>query len=72
MRVLMSGAIAAALLSGVIAPAAAIPPTVTPSPGYDARLAEQRRAAREQPKLLVPAPGPHRSMTHPRKHRYRR
>lgn len=30
---------------GVIAPAFAVPPTVTPSPGYDARLAEQRRAA---------------------------
>lgn len=33
---------------GVIAPAFAIPPTVTPSPGYDARLAEQRRAAEAQ------------------------
>ena len=27
-------------------PAAAAPPTVTPSPGYDARLQEQRAAAR--------------------------
>ena len=33
---------------GAIAPAFAIPPTVTPSPGYDARLAEQRRAAEAQ------------------------
>jgi hypothetical protein len=27
-----------------LAPAHAAPPTVTPSPGYDARLQEQRRA----------------------------
>src|SRR6266404_3803837 len=29
----------------VVAPARAAPPTVTPSPGYDARLQEQRAAA---------------------------
>ena len=29
----------------VVAPANAAPPTVTPSPGYDARLQEQRAAA---------------------------
>lgn len=28
------------------APAHAVPPTVTPSPGYDARLQEQRAASR--------------------------
>jgi hypothetical protein len=28
-----------------IAPLRAAPPTVTPSPGYDARLQEQRRAS---------------------------
>ena len=28
-----------------MAPASAAPPTVTPSPGYDARLQEQRAAA---------------------------
>ena len=28
------------------APARAVPPTVTPSPGYDARLQEQRAASR--------------------------
>ena len=28
----------------LIAPARAVPPTVTPSPGYDARLQEQRSA----------------------------
>jgi hypothetical protein len=27
-----------------MAPASAVPPTVTPSPGYDARLQEQRAA----------------------------
>jgi hypothetical protein len=36
-------AIAALIASGVFAHAA--PPTVTPSPGYDARLQEQRAAA---------------------------
>jgi hypothetical protein len=30
---------------GGLAPANAAPPTVTPSPGYDARLQEQRAAA---------------------------
>jgi len=29
-----------------LAPAHAAPPTVTPSPGYDARLQEQRAASR--------------------------
>ena len=29
-----------------VAPASAAPPTVTPSPGYDARLQEQRAAQR--------------------------
>jgi len=42
-------AVAVAISSiGAIAPALAVPPTVTPSPGYDARLAEQRRAAEVQ------------------------
>jgi len=36
-------AIAALIASGAFAQAA--PPTVTPSPGYDARLQEQRAAA---------------------------
>jgi len=36
----------AALVGGVgVVPAHAAPPTVTPSPGYDARLQEQRAAA---------------------------
>jgi hypothetical protein len=36
-------AIAALIVAGAVAHAA--PPTVTPSPGYDARLQEQRAAA---------------------------
>jgi hypothetical protein len=36
----------AALVGGAgVVPAHAAPPTVTPSPGYDARLQEQRAAA---------------------------
>jgi hypothetical protein len=38
-------------------PASAAPPTVTPSPGYDARLQEQRAAAAiNEPAVLAPAP----------------
>jgi hypothetical protein len=46
-RFCMSLAIAAAMALGgwtSLAPARAAPPTVTPSPGYDARLQEQRAA----------------------------
>ena len=32
--------------SASLTPAHAVPPTVTPSPGYDARLQEQRAAQR--------------------------
>jgi hypothetical protein len=38
-------------------PANAAPPTVTPSPGYDARLQEQRAASRVYAPV-VPAPKP--------------
>ena len=40
--------LAIAILAGwaLISPAQAVPPTATPSPGYDARLQEQRAAAR--------------------------
>ena len=40
--------LAIAALAGWLSlvPAHAVPPTVTPSPGYDARLQEQRAAAR--------------------------
>jgi hypothetical protein len=36
-----------------IAPALAVPPTVTPSPGYDARLQEQRKAASGSSSTLI-------------------
>ena len=38
--------IAVALAGAVSTAAHAVPPTVTPSPGYDARLQEQRAASR--------------------------
>ena len=44
-RLSASLAIAAvAVFGGLASPAHAVPPTVTPSPGYDARLQEQRAA----------------------------
>jgi hypothetical protein len=47
-----------ALGTGVlVAPASAAPPTVTPSPGYDARLQEQR-AAQPTYQPVAPAPKP--------------
>jgi hypothetical protein len=39
-------AVAALAIWGSLIPAYAVPPTVTPSPGYDARLQEQRAAQR--------------------------
>ena len=39
-------AVAALAAWGASIPAYAVPPTATPSPGYDARLQEQRAAAR--------------------------
>ena len=40
-------AVIAVVLAGSVSTAAhAVPPTVTPSPGYDARLQEQRAASR--------------------------
>ena len=43
-----TSALLAASLAGLalLVPAHAAPPTVTPSPGYDARLQEQRAASR--------------------------
>ena len=39
-------AIAVLASSASLTPAHAVPPTATPSPGYDARLQEQRAASR--------------------------
>jgi hypothetical protein len=50
---------ARATLGSWTSPAHAAPPTVTPSPGYDARLQEQRRAAdmyRPEPSVAKPLP----------------
>ncbi len=48
--------------SASMAPAIAAPPTVTPSPGYDARLQEQRRHILRRPSLTpwcaIPGRGP--------------
>ena len=44
--------------SVLIAPARAAPPTVTPSPGYDARLQEQRAPATIVYAPVIAAPRP--------------
>ena len=56
---------AVAALAAAVAPARAAPPTVVPSPGYDARLQEQRdaRVVRE-PVLPVERPVPRRHVRH--------
>ena len=41
-------------------PAHAVPPTVTPSPGYDARLQEQRAAQRTYVEPIVKPAAKHR------------
>lgn len=60
-------AIAAVVVGGWTwtAPASAAPPTVTPSPGYDARLQEQRAAQTysapgHEPVVRYPRPAPRR------------
>lgn len=51
---------AVVMLEVFMAPAKAAPPTVTPSPGYDARLQEQRAASQGAgPTVYTPvAPAP--------------
>ena len=58
-------AVALAMAGGLalIAPAHAVPPTVTPSPGYDARLQESRTA----PTVYQPAPRAFHSRHHPKR-----
>jgi len=41
-----------------LVPAHAVPPTVTPSPGYDARLQEQRAAASRAYEPVAPVTRP--------------
>lgn len=49
-------ALAAVAASSLLMPAHAVPPTATPSPGYDARLQESRRDAGSM--TFAPAPRP--------------
>jgi hypothetical protein len=61
-------AVLGAAVSVLAGPAMAAPPTVVPSPGYDARLQEQRAAAQaaESPKpAYVPRrkPKPHHNVS---------
>jgi hypothetical protein len=53
---LLTVAVIAGWLS--LIPAHAAPPTVTPSPGYDARLQEQRSAASAVPQPVAPVVPP--------------
>ena len=49
-------AFAAVALGALLAPAHAVPPTATPSPGYDARLQESRGGAATS--TYTPSPRP--------------
>lgn len=48
----------AASIGCALMPSHAAPPTVTPSPGYDARLQEQRKATSSFTTIDTPAPAP--------------
>ncbi len=59
-------ALIAVLASGLsTGPANAVPPTVTPSPGYDARLQEQRNARAHEFVVPVARPVTRRHVRHP-------
>jgi hypothetical protein len=49
-------AVVSCLMGSTVSPVVAAPPTVTPSPGYDARLAERRAAM--SPPAIVSRPRP--------------
>ncbi len=59
--------IAAAVFAGCTVMAQAAPPTVVPSPGYDARLQEQRAASGATATPVVPANPPAVHRHHKRK-----
>lgn len=69
MRPLFALSGAALVICATALPAWAVPPTVTPSPGYEARLAEQRRAAQLPPPAIVEKPLRRRSVV---RHRHKR
>jgi len=56
--------IAVALAGSMSTAAHAVPPTVTPSPGYDARLQEQRAASRAAVAPVVKSRRVKRARTH--------
>jgi hypothetical protein len=55
---LMPLAVAALVGCASLLPAYAAPPTATPSPGYDARLQEQRAASAPVYQPVAPVTGP--------------
>lgn len=57
-------ALAVLIVGALTSPAGAVPPTVTPSPGYDARLQESRGGG-SAATIYTPAPRP--PKTKPRK-----
>ena len=59
--------LAFAILAGwaSLTPAHAVPPTATPSPGYDARLREQQAATRMYTPLAPVRKPPRRTKRHP-------
>ena len=61
---------AAAVVGGwtLAAPARAAPPTVTPSPGYDARLQEQRAASQAVQAPVAPVVTPAAPRRHKKTH----
>jgi hypothetical protein len=61
----------ALIASARFGPSLAAPPTVVPSPGYDARLQEQRKAAgASAPAVQAPGAGPVLRPPAKRKHRH--
>ena len=52
-------ALAAIALGAALSPARAVPPTVSPSPGYDRRLQESRGDTGTT--ITTPAPRPHKT-----------
>jgi hypothetical protein len=66
MNRLCTASAAALVVLGSIAPALAVPPTVTPSPGYDARLQEQRKAMSTPPSTVAQPVTPPRHHSRPK------
>lgn len=67
MRIRSALWIAIAALCGVSTLAQAAPPTVTPSPGYDARLQEQRAATHGAAGTVTPGNPPATTHRHSKK-----